>query len=85
MPKVIDFTSLIREFGGKKVWETTPNKEELFCKLCTTSCSIKRRSVVAAHVTTAKHKKNLSLLEAGQQKAQQQLVTSMGKRYKKIC
>jgi len=62
------------------VWERNHNKKEIFCKLCCAGFSIKRRHVIAAHTNTAMHKKGLSPMEAGNQKGQQQLVTSVSKR-----
>eukprot|EP00095_Tigriopus_kingsejongensis_P008118 snap_masked-scaffold184_size276635-processed-gene-1.15 protein:Tk08118 transcript:snap_masked-scaffold184_size276635-processed-gene-1.15-mRNA-1 annotation:"PREDICTED: uncharacterized protein LOC100902024" len=66
-------TTLILQFGGYKVWSYSADSQTLFCKLCTHRVDVKRKSMVAAHVQTAKHKRNIELLEKGQTIQQQTL------------
>ena len=76
MPKTSNPTTLIREFGGSRVWEHHAQTGSLFCKLCSCHFDFKRKSLVANHVQTAKHKKNVELLNKGEA-SQQQLLTGV--------
>ena len=76
MPKTMDGHGLIRQFGGTKVWEYNHTKNEVFCKLCTASFGIERRSVIAGHVGTKKHKRNMELLEAGSLSTKQVMLST---------
>eukprot|EP00095_Tigriopus_kingsejongensis_P001750 maker-scaffold183_size276960-snap-gene-0.11 protein:Tk01750 transcript:maker-scaffold183_size276960-snap-gene-0.11-mRNA-1 annotation:"PREDICTED: uncharacterized protein LOC100897181" len=75
MPKVSCPTALIREFGGSRVWEHHAQTQTLFCKLCTSHFDYKRKSLLASHVQTAKHKKHVELLNKGEASQQQLLKT----------
>lgn len=73
MPNKVVPTSVIKEFGGPKVWEYNEQKKTMFCKLCSISASVVRRSVILDHMNTSKHKKNLKLREGGDLALQQTL------------
>ena len=73
MPKQVKPTALIREFGGSQVWEHHLQTQTLFCKLCCSHFDFKRKSLLASHVHTAKHKKHIELLHQGEAKQQQLL------------
>jgi uncharacterized protein YhbP (UPF0306 family) len=79
MPKVVDPSVLIRQFGGSKVWEYNARQKTLFCKLCSYHFDYKKKSLLSRHVDTEKHKRHLALLDQGHS-IQQQLVTTVVQR-----
>lgn len=76
MPKVVEPSILIRQYGGSKVWEYNARQKALFCKLCSHHFDYKKKSLLARHVDTEKHKRHLVLLDQGKAVQQQQLLTS---------
>jgi hypothetical protein len=55
----VDPTARIAEFGGHGVWRYSARFKHIFCKLCSTSCPLNRRSSIITHIKSKKHEEKL--------------------------
>lgn len=73
MPKLTNPTNLIKDLGGTHVWCYNEANKNLFCKLCSFSGPIQRKSILISHTESKKHKKHVKLFEEGEKRVQRNL------------